>query len=165
MKTRSFALICLLCWACDSEDSASNDDSSNQDAAIDTGSTSNSNCDNVCDPSVASDETAANVPAELAGSYDTVYDYAQTDSPFSNGDAATFEITTDDRLIVTIAGSCISIGNPVFRFSATSGNYTFKDTCDRDIAYNVSADISGAFNEVNVEPTDGPGWFGQFVEQ
>ena len=119
----------------------------------------------ICSPQVGANETAATVPSSLYGIYETTYDFQQTGSPFDNGTMATFELTSSNTLIVTISGStCYEIENPVFRFATTSGNYTFKDDCFNNVAFNVSENASGAFNEVNAEPLNSTGWFGQFAE-
>lgn len=117
----------------------------------------------MCSGTVGANETAATVPSSLVGSYTSTYDYAQSGSPFTNGTSATFELTANNELIVSIDGlDCITLSNPVYRFGATSGNYTFKDECLHDVAFNVSENQNGTFSEVNIEPNTGAGWFGQF---
>ena len=121
-----------------------------------------------CAPAVASGETAATIPSAAAGIYRCELTFAEATSPFPLGTKATFEITTDQKLIVTIEGqSCLTISNPIWRFgaNASSGNYTWKDDCENDVAYNVSFDTGCNFNEVNMEPVGGPGFFGQFTLQ
>lgn len=120
----------------------------------------------VCAPAVGTGETAATIPAAAAGIYRCEVTFAEPTSPFPLGTKATFEITADQKLIVTIAGQeCLTISNPIWRFGATasSGNYTWKDDCENEVAFNVSFDTGGNFNEVNMEPVVGPGFFGQFT--
>lgn len=132
-------------------------------------SDANSGCNgDTCQATVSGDENAATLPASTVGIFNTKYQYEDTGSPFTNGTTAVFEITEDEKLIVKVAGfDCITLSNPVWRFGAdaNSGNYTFKDSCRDMIAYNVSYNTDGTFNEVNIEPVNGPGFFGQFTLQ
>lgn len=117
-----------------------------------------------CAPAVASGETAATIPSSAVGVYKCVVTFANPESPFPLGTKATFEITADQKLVVTIEGKeCLTISNPIWRFGAdaSSGNYTWKDSCRDNLAYNVSF-AGSAFNEVNMEPVSGTGFFGQF---
>ena len=117
-----------------------------------------------CSPDLLSDETAATLPSSLLGTYQTTYDYAQPGSPFSDGLKATFTLTSDNELIVELEGEeCIVLRNPAFRQGINESNFFFKDNCDRNICYNVSQNMEGSFNEVNVQPYQGIGWHGQFA--
>lgn len=117
-----------------------------------------------CAPSISAGETAATIPASAVGVYNCVVSFAEPTSPFPLGTKATFEITSDQKLIVKIAGEeCLTISNPIWRFgaNASSGNYTWKDNCRDNVAFNVSF-AGTSFNEVNMEPISGTGFFGQF---
>lgn len=151
----AIALFSLLIVGCSSEDDSNNN-------------TSATGCDgDTCAATVGTGETAATIPASAAGVYETEYTFEEPNSPFTLGTMATFEVTDDEKLVVDVDGfDCITLSNPIWRFGAdgSSGNYTFKDECRDMIAYNVSFTTDGNFNEVNIEPVDGPGFFGQFGE-
>ncbi|NVK53218.1 MAG: hypothetical protein HWD85_09805 [Flavobacteriaceae bacterium] len=116
------------------------------------------NCATVCTYTIASGEKAATVPNSLDGTYELTYHSAQAGSPYTNGTKAKFTIS-NNTLTVEIEGKdCITIKNPVL---IGSNNYKFKDSCRDNIAFNVSPNNNGDFNEINVEPL-GTGWFGQF---
>ncbi len=118
-----------------------------------------------CAPAVSSGETAATIPSTAVGVYRCVLTFAEPTSPFPLGTKATFEITSDQKLIVKIEGDeCLTISNPIWRFgaNASSGNYTWKDNCRDNVAFNVSF-AGTTFNEVNMEPVSGTGFFGQFT--
>ncbi len=118
----------------------------------------------VCEPSLLSDETAATIPTGIQSEFQTVYAYAEANSPFSNGQKAKFTLTSNNELIVEIEGEeCITLRNPAYRAGLSQTNYFFKDDCDRNICYNVSETNDGVFNEVNVQPYEGMGWYGQFA--
>lgn len=117
----------------------------------------------VCTATVGSDETATTVPSDIHGTYNMVLSYAEPDSPIAAGTKATFTISAT-KLVVSIEGEdCFSVENPVARFGATSGNYTFKAACIDDIAFNVSQNSDGSLNEINLELASGPGFYGQFT--
>ena len=144
--------------------SCSNDDNNQEEENQNTIS-----CDgDSCAPQLGSDELVATLPSSTAGEYNCVYTFAEDNSPFTNGTLASFKVE-GQTLIVDIDGfECITLTNPVWRFGVvddTSGNYTFKDNCRDNIAYNLSYDQTVAFNEVNIEVVDGPGFYGQFTLQ
>ncbi len=121
-----------------------------------------------CEATIGADETAATVPNSAFGTYNVEYTFADVNSPFELGAIATFIVKSNQTLSVAIDGfECITISNPVWRFGAdeTSGNYTFKDECRDMLAYNLSYNSDGSFNEVNIEPSEGAGFFGQFTLQ
>lgn len=120
--------------------------------------TSKENCANTCNYTIASDETAGSVPTSINNTYNLIYDYAQPDSPFTNGTKGTF-IIQNNELTVTIEGTeCITLKNPILR---GQDNYLFIDNCRNNITYNLSLNTDGSFNEINIEPI-GTGWLGQF---
>jgi hypothetical protein len=128
----------------------------------------NSNpCDGViCQPDLLTNETAATLSGSIIGEYSTIYTYAEPDSPFTDGMKAKFTLTSNNELIIEIEGEeCITLKNPAFREGMAQSNYFFKDDCDRNICYSVSENSSGLFNEVNIQPLEGIGWYGQFVEE
>ncbi|HIB37335.1 hypothetical protein [Mesonia sp.] len=156
MKKLVLSLALLALFSCSGDD--------------DQGGGSSSGCSSgqVCDAAAASDEVPIDMPAFTVGVYETVFDYASDDSPFSNGTTATFEITEDESLIVSIDGfDCVEVKNPYAKdyFTPGSNNFFYKDECLHNLAFNVSFDTSDNFNEVNVQPLVGAGFFGQFKLQ
>ncbi len=123
-----------------------------------------SDCDGqVCIATLGANETATTVPDAIHGEFNMELTHAESDSPVALGTKATFTISAN-KLIVSIEGrECFSVENPVMRFGATSGNFTFKADCIEDIAFNVSQNNDGTFNEINLEKASGPGFFGQFT--
>ncbi len=120
----------------------------------------------VCEPSLLADETSAILPVEIQGVYQTTYTYAEPNSPFTNGQKAKFTLTSNNELIVEIEGEeCLTLKDPAFRAGLSESNYFFKDDCDRNICYNVSENTDGVFNEVNIQPYEGMGWYGQFAQE
>ena len=123
-------------------------------------STNAGNCATECEYTIASTETLGTVPSSLDGTYELTYHSATSDSPYTNGTKATFTVS-NNMLTVAIDGKeCITIKNPVL---LGSNNYKFKDSCRDNIAFNLSPNNDGSFNEINVEPL-GIGWFGQFSQ-
>lgn len=116
-------------------------------------------CDTECTYSIASGENAATVLSSLNGTYNLTYHSAQPGSPYTDGTVAKFTIDNNE-LTVEINGECLTIKNPVLR---GTNNFLFKDTCDKNITYNLSPNNDGSFNEINIEPL-GQGWYGQFSE-
>ena len=115
-------------------------------------------CPTVCSYTVASGETAATVPTTLDGTYTLTYGFAQPGSPFSDGTTGTFTLSNNELTVEIDGFECITLRNPVLR---GTNNYRFKDDCRDNIAYNVSPNNNGSFNEINIEPL-GQGFFGQF---
>ncbi|MAN28902.1 MULTISPECIES: hypothetical protein [Mesonia] len=156
MKKLVLSLVLISLFSCSDDDDQSNS------------STSGCSSGQVCDAAAASDEVAIDMPAYTVGVYETVYDYASDDSPFAIGTTATFEITEDESLIVSIDGfDCVEVKNPYAKdyFEPDSNNFFYKDECLHDLAFNVSFDTSDNFNEVNVQPLVGEGFYGQFKLQ
>lgn len=144
-----FSCSALILFSCSNEDEPSAEDCNGE----------------VCSASVGQDETAVTVPSNLHGTFNMVLSYAEPNSPISEGTEATFTISAT-TLVVSIEGEdCFSVENPVARFGATSGNYTFKAACIDDIAFNISENTSGELNEVNLELASGPGFYGQFTQK
>lgn len=117
----------------------------------------------VCTATVGANETATTVPTQIHGTFNMELTHAEPNSPIALGTKATFTISAT-TLVVSIEGEdCFSVENPVLRFGATSGNYTFKAACIDDIAFNISQNTDGSLNEVNLELASGPGFYGQFT--
>lgn len=116
------------------------------------------NCATECTYTLTSGENAATVPTSLDGTYELTYHSAQSGSPFTDGTKAKFTISNNTLTVEVEGKECITLKNPVL---IGSNNYKFKDSCRDNIAFNVSPNNNGDFNEINVEPL-GTGWFGQF---
>ncbi len=129
-------------------------------AACTTNNQNTSGCDTECSYTLASGETAGTVPTALEGTYNLTYGFAQPGSPYTNGTTATFTILNNELTVEIQGHDCITLKNPVL---IGTNNYKFKDDCRDDIAFNVSPNNNGTFNEINVEPL-GQGWLGQFHE-
>lgn len=149
MKKNSilFLALAIFCFSCGNDDAPSADDCNGE----------------VCMATVGANETATTVPSEIHGTFNTELTFAEANSPVPLGTLATFTISAT-RLTVSIEGrDCFSIENPVMRFGATSGNFTFKADCIEDLAFNISQNSDGSLNEINLELASGPGFYGQFT--
>jgi len=149
MKTNLtlFFALAIFCLSCDNDDAPSADDCNGE----------------VCMATVGANETATTVPSEIHGTFEMELTHAEPNSPVALGTKATFTIAAN-KLVVSIDGrDCFSVENPVMRFGATSGNFTFKAACIDDIAFNISQNSNGSLNEVNMELASGPGFYGQFT--
>lgn len=149
MKKNSILLLALvlLSFSCGNDDAPSADDCAGQ----------------VCMAVVGANETAVTVPSEIHGTFNMALTFAESDSPVPLGTKVTFTISANKLVVAYEGEDCFSIENPVARFGATSGNYTFKAACIEDIAFNISQNTDGSLNEVNLELASGPGFYGQFT--
>lgn len=127
-------------------------------AACETNNQNSSSCSTDCTYTLASGETMGVVPTSLEGTYTLTYGFAQTGSPYTDGTTATFTIMNNELTVEIDGHDCITLKNPVL---IGTNNYKFKDDCRDNIAFNVSPNNNGSFNEINVEPL-GQGWLGQF---
>ena len=128
--------------------------------ACTTNNQNTSGCTTDCTYTLGSGETAGTVPTSLEGTYNLTYDFAQPGSPYTDGTTATFTLINNELTVEIEGHDCITLKNPVL---IGTNNYKFKDDCRDDIAFNVSPNNNGTFNEINVEPL-GQGWLGQFHE-
>lgn len=124
-------------------------------------SSNSSSCANVCEYTLASGETTTSVPANLHGTYNVTYTFADSDSPIQKGTKATIEISATE-MIITVAGKeCVSIKNP---FRASGGvQDIFRDNCVANLSYHISTKPDGSFNEINVFDLSTE-WYGQFTK-
>ncbi|MDT7830952.1 hypothetical protein RQM59_01090 [Flavobacteriaceae bacterium S356] len=129
-------------------------------AACTTNNQNTSDCETECSYTLASGETAGTVPTSIEGTYNLTYSFAQTGSPYTDGTTATFTLINNELTVEIEGHDCITLKNPVL---IGTNNYKFKDDCRDNIAFNVSPNNNGTFNEINVEPL-GQGWLGQFHE-
>lgn len=122
----------------------------------------NSNCNNQCDYSIASGETAGTVPSSLNGTYVLTYtDYSNgSNTYYANASAATFTIANNTLTIEADGKDCITITNPI---QTSASENTFKNTCGTNIMYAVSVTSTGELNEINVSGINN-NFLGQFTE-
>jgi len=109
----------------------------------------NTSCDTTCAVPVASGEFPATVPAGIVGTYTLTYTEINAGGPFSNGDIAEFELTSDNKLVVTFGSECVTIENPIL-FAEGTTEANFRDNCVFNALFGASDDINGNFNEINV---------------
>ncbi len=151
MKKSVFTLALVFAWlffiGCSSDD-----DNQNQ----------NTSCDTNCAVAVASGEFAATVPASIVGKYTLTFTEINPGGPFSDGDTAMFELTSDNKLVVTFGSQCVTISNPIL-FAEGTTEANFRDNCVFNVLFGASATNTGAFNEINVG-TLAFGFLGQFKE-
>jgi len=103
---------------------------------------------------VAQTETAATVPASFAGTYNLTYSQSASGGPFSNSQAVTLVVGTDNSLCVD--GNALS--SPVLR-NGNAHEAIWKDT-SASVEYALSSLVNG-FNEVNVGGLGGSPFYGQ----
>lgn len=114
----------------------------------------------VCNVPLAVGETAGTTPSGIIGVHTLTYHQSKPGSPFADGDQAVFELTTDNKLIVTHKGNCVTIENPR---KSSPVEVTFPDNCKFNVKFSASATTSGGLNEVNVNEIGTSGLFyGQF---
>lgn len=126
----------------------------------DAKTSSATSCSTVCSYTLASGENAGTIPANIEGTYNLVYDFAEPNSPFTNGTKGEFTFANNELTVAIEGEECITIKNPV---DIGFGNFHFTDTCRDDLVYNVSLNTDGSFNEINIQPI-GTGFYGQFKQ-
>ena len=123
---------------------------------------SSSSCDNVCEYTLASGETATTVTSPIIGTYNVTYTFADSDSPIPKGTKAVIEISANEMIITVEGKDCVSIKNP-FRISGGVQDI-FRDNCVANLSYHISTKQDGSFNEINVFDL-GKEWYGQFTKK
>lgn len=111
----------------------------------------------VCTYTLQSGETAGTTPAGIVGKYSLTYYEVNSGGPFKAGDKADFELTADNKMIVTFANDCIVLENPV---QTSPSEVAFKDNCKHNASFAASKTPSGGLNEINV--SSGSSFYGQF---
>jgi hypothetical protein len=129
--------------------------------ACDNDNDNASSCATKCNMPVTSTETAATVPSGLVGTYTLTYTQINPGGPFSDGDTATFQISANNRMVVTYKGQCVDIGNPIL-FAPGTIEVNFRDNCQFNVLFGASEKVSGGLNEINVG-TLSFGFLGQFT--
>lgn len=103
---------------------------------------------------LAQTETAATVPASFVGTYNLTYSMSAAGGPFSNSQAVTLVVGSDNSLCVD--GKTLS--SPVLR-NGNAHEAIWKDT-SASVEYALSSLVNG-FNEVNVGGLNGSPFYGQ----
>jgi hypothetical protein len=105
-------------------------------------------------PALGPDETAATaIPTGVLGSYNLVFQYAQNNSPVSNGTQKAFVIGAS-----TLQFDGKTLTNPIF-FKGNQNEWIFKDG---SLWYAVSRKQDGSFNEINLAGPNGTPFYGQY---
>ncbi len=149
-------VLTMLLWNCSSDDDAQTLTPAPLPAPV-------SSCTNgpVCNVALANGETAGSVAASVVGNYTLNFDEIQTGGPFPDAAVATAEVTSDNKLIFTYNGDCVTVENP---FQTSAAEVVFRDNCQFDVRFAVSESSNGGLNEINVFSFDGSQFFGQFKE-
>ena len=117
----------------------------------------------LCSYTKTANETAGTVASSLDGKYELTMHHADAKSPFADGTKANFTISKN-VLTVEISGEeCMTLKNPILT-TAGSTEVKFKDTCNKNITYDVSMTPSGELNEINISDLNGT-WLGQFNDR
>ncbi len=109
----------------------------------------NTSCGTTCALPVASGEFPATTPAGIVGTYTLTYTEINAGGPFSDGDTAEFELTSDNKLVVVYGSQCVTISNPIL-FAEGTTEANFRDNCVFNVLFGASDDVNGDFNEINV---------------
>lgn len=109
----------------------------------------NTSCGTTCALPVASGEFPATTPAGIVGTYTLTYTEINAGGPFSDGDTAEFELTSDNKLVVVYGSQCVTISNPIL-FAEGTAEANFRDNCVFNVLFGASDDVNGDFNEINV---------------
>lgn len=112
----------------------------------------------ICNKPLVAGETAGTTPSGIIGVHTLTYYESKTGAPFANGDQAVFELTTDNKMIVTYKANCVTIENPR---KSSPVEVTFPDNCKFNVSFSASATTTGGLNEVNVNQIGGV-FYGQF---
>lgn len=111
-----------------------------------------------CTHTLQAGETAGTTPASIVGKHSLTYDEIKSGGPFKEGDKADFELTSDNKLIVTYNNDCITLENPV---QTSPSEVSFKDNCKHQVSFAASKTNNGSLNEININALDGT-FYGQF---
>lgn len=109
----------------------------------------NNTCGTTCALPVASGEFPATTPTGIIGTYTLTYTEINAGGPFSDGDTAEFELTSDNKLVVVFGSQCVTISNPIL-FAEGTTEANFRDNCVFNVLFGASDDVNGDFNEINV---------------
>jgi ABC-type oligopeptide transport system substrate-binding subunit len=132
-------------------------------AACNKSSSNNTNttsCTNgpVCTYTLGQNETAGTSAASIRGTHTLTYDEITTGGPFPDGASAKFELTNDNKLVVTYNGKCVTIENPK---KTSNSEVSYRDNCQFNAWFAASEKNGGGLNEVNVSSLGGQ-FYGQF---
>jgi hypothetical protein len=134
---------------------------SNDDDSQDPQDNSCANGGVVCSDALASGETAGTTAASMIGTYSLTYHEFTTGGPFPDAAVVMFELTSDNKLVVTYNDQCVTIENPK---QTSPSEVSFKDSCVFNIRFaaSESAAAGGGLNEINTIFLDENGYYGQF---
>ena len=122
-------------------------------------SKSNTTCGGAkCTYTLQTGETAGTTPASIVGKHTLTYDEITAGGPFKAGDHAVFELTSDNKLVVTFNNDCITLENPV---QTSPAEVSFNDNCKHQVRFAASKTQSGSLNEINISSLTGT-FYGQF---
>lgn len=125
----------------------------------DDNNSSNTSCSTgACNVPLATGETAGTTPAGIVGTHTLTYHQIATGAPFTDGDQAKFELTSDNKLTVTYKTDCITIENPR---QTSPVEVTFPDNCKFNVKFSASESTNGGLNEININALSGQ-FYGQF---
>ncbi len=100
-----------------------------------------------CSAALQTGETAGTTPSGIIGKHSLTYDEIQVGGPFKAGDKVDIELTSDNKMIVTFNGDCITLSNPA---QTSPKEVSFRDDCKHNVRFSASENTSGKINEVNI---------------
>lgn len=112
----------------------------------------------VCTYTLAVGETAGVTASSIRGTHTLVYDSIVAGGPFAHGATAIYELTADNKLVVTYNGKCVTLVNPK---ETSPAEASFKDDCQFNVWFAASEKNGGGLNEINVVSLTGQ-FYGQF---
>lgn len=113
---------------------------------------------NVCNVPLGTGQTAGTTPSGIIGKHTLTYHEIKTGAPFTDGTQAQFELTSDNKLMVTYNSECVTIENPR---QTSPVEVSFPDNCKFNVSFAASASTNGSLNEINVSAIGGD-FYGQF---
>jgi len=119
-------------------------------------------CENTCDYTLASGETAGMVPSSLDGTYTLTFakNPQSSNTYYADGVMGAFTISNNTLTIEVEGKECITLSNPV---QTSPSENTFKNTCGTNLTYAVSTTSNGDLNEINIGNLNNQ-FLGQFTE-
>tara|TARA_R110001632_G_scaffold125748_1_gene239164 strand:- start:24401 stop:24847 length:447 start_codon:yes stop_codon:yes gene_type:complete len=123
---------------------------------------SETTCENTCDYTLDSGETAGTVPSSLDGAYTLTFakNPQSSNNYYADGIMGTFTISNNTLTVEIDGKECITLTNPV---QTSASENTFKNTCGTNLTYAVSTTTAGDLNEINIGNLNNQ-FLGQFTE-
>ncbi len=116
-------------------------------------------CGTVCSVPLRNGENPGTTHPDIIGTYNLTYHLINPGGPFLDGGTATAELTSDNKLIFTYDGRCVTAKNP---FQSSPQEVNFRDNCVFNVTFAASA-VNGGLNEINIGSLD-LDFYGQFKE-